>query len=160
MNKYMVLSISFLFIFNFQSQLNIVSTTDNLKLVGRIKILGEVNSSLIFFKDKNKYLLSFRNRVYDYKYESFWMNEQSKVELYDLINNELPKKEKNKTIEILLEDKRILSIEMHKKNASLNIWDGYKWYKTYWYKLKEIEKLFNKDKGRVYAKADGLIYVE
>lgn len=160
MNKYMVLSISFLFIFNFQSQLNIVSTTDNLKLVGRIKILGEVNSSLIFFKDKNKYLLSFRNRVYDYKYESFWMNEQSKVELYNLINNELPKKEKNKTIEILLEDKRILSIEMHKKNASLNIWDGYKWYKTYWYKLKEIEKLFNKDKGRVYAKADGLIYVE
>ena len=160
MNKYMVLSISFLFIFNFQSQLNIVSTTDNLKLVGRIKILGEVNSSLIFFKDKNKYLLSFRNRVYDYKYESFWMNEQSKVELYDLINNELPKKEKNKTMEILLEDKRILSIEMHKKNASLNIWDGYKWYKTYWYKLKEIEKLFNKDKGRVYAKADGLIYVE
>tara|TARA_B110000483_G_C18058557_1_gene489348 strand:+ start:183 stop:653 length:471 start_codon:yes stop_codon:yes gene_type:complete len=156
----MVLSISFLFIFNFQSQLNIVSTTDNLKLVGRIKILGEVNSSLIFFKDKNKYLLSFRNRVYDYKYESFWMNEQSKVELYNLINNELPKKEKNKTIEILLEDKRILSIEMHKKNASLNIWDGYKWYKTYWYKLKEIEKLFNKDKGRVYAKADGLIYVE
>lgn len=160
MNKYMVLSISFLFIFNFQGQLNIVSTTDNLKLVGRIKILGEVNSSLIFFKDKNKYLLSFRNRVYDYKYESFWMNEQSKVELYNLINNELPKKEKNKTIEILLEDKRILSIEMHKKNASLNIWDGYKWYKTYWYKLKEIEKLFNKDKGRVYAKADGLIYVE
>ena len=160
MNKYMVLSISFLFIFNFQSQLNIVSTTDNLKLVGRIKILGEVNSSLIFFKDKNKYLLSFHNRVYDYKYESFWMNEQSKVELYDLINNELPKKEKNKTMEILLEDKRILSIEMHKKNASLNIWDGYKWYKTYWYKLKEIEKLFNKDKGRVYAKADGLIYVE
>ena len=160
MNKYMVLSISFLFIFNFQSQLNIVSTTDNLKLIGRIKILGEVNSSLIFFKDKNKYLLSFRNRVYDYKYESFWMNEQSKVELYNLINNELPKKEKNKTIEILLEDKRILSIEMHKKNASLNIWDGYKWYKTYWYKLKEIEKLFNKDKGRVYAKADGLIYVE
>ena len=160
MNKYMVLSISFLFIFNFQSQLNIVSNTDNLKLVGRIKILGEVNSSLIFFKDKNKYLLSFRNRVYDYKYESFWMNEQSKVELYNLINNELPKKEKNKTIEILLEDKRILSIEMHKKNASLNIWDGYKWYKTYWYKLKEIEKLFNKDKGRVYAKADGLIYVE
>tara|TARA_B110000902_G_scaffold91395_1_gene108618 strand:+ start:496 stop:966 length:471 start_codon:yes stop_codon:yes gene_type:complete len=156
----MVLSISFLFIFNFQGQLNIVSTTDNLKLVGRIKILGEVNSSLIFFKDKNKYLLSFRNRVYDYKYESFWMNEQSKVELYNLINNELPKKEKNKTIEILLEDKRILSIEMHKKNASLNIWDGYKWYKTYWYKLKEIEKLFNKDKGRVYAKADGLIYVE
>jgi hypothetical protein len=156
----MVLSISFLFIFNFQSQLNIVSTTDNLKLIGRIKILGEVNSSLIFFKDKNKYLLSFRNRVYDYKYESFWMNEQSKVELYNLINNELPKKEKNKTIEILLEDKRILSIEMHKKNASLNIWDGYKWYKTYWYKLKEIEKLFNKDKGRVYAKADGLIYVE
>ena len=156
----MVLSISFLFIFNFQSQLNIVSNTDNLKLVGRIKILGEVNSSLIFFKDKNKYLLSFRNRVYDYKYESFWMNEQSKVELYNLINNELPKKEKNKTIEILLEDKRILSIEMHKKNASLNIWDGYKWYKTYWYKLKEIEKLFNKDKGRVYAKADGLIYVE
>lgn len=160
MNKYMALSISFLFIFNFQSQLNIVSTTDNLKLVGRIKILGEVNSSLIFFKDKNKYLLSFRNRVYDYKYESFWMNEQSKVELYDLINNELPKKEKNKTVEILLEDKRILSIEMHKKSASLNIWDGYKWYKTSWYKLKEIEKLFNKDKGRVYAKADGLIYVE
>ncbi len=87
------------------------------------------------------------------------MNEQSKNELYQLIIDELPKK-KNKIIEIELEDNRILSLEMHKKRASLNIWDGYKWYKTYWYKLRLLNSLFNKDKGRLYTKADGTIFIE
>ncbi|MDB2539139.1 hypothetical protein N9X23_02100 [Flavobacteriales bacterium] len=160
MKSYLVIFFSLLLAINISSQLNIKSDSDNLKLIGRIKLLGEVNGSLIYFKDKNMYLLSFLNRVYDYKFESFWMNEQSKNELYQLIIDELPKKEKNKIIEIELEDNRILSLEMHKKRASLNIWDGYKWYKTYWYKLRLLNSLFNKDKGRLYTKADGTIFIE
>ena len=160
MKSYLVVFFSLLLAINISSQLNIKSNSDNLKLIGRIKLLGEVNGSLIYFKDKNMYLLSFLNRVYDYKFESFWMNEQSKNELYQLIIHELPKKEKNKIIEIELEDNRILSLEMHKKRASLNIWDGYKWYKTYWYKLRLLNSLFNKDKGRLYTKADGTIFIE
>jgi len=160
MKSYLVIFFSLLLAINISSQLNIKSNSDNLKLIGRIKLLGEVNGSLIYFKDKNMYLLSFLNRVYDYKFESFWMNEQSKNELYQLIIDELPKKEKNKIIEIELEDNRILSLEMHKKRASLNIWDGYKWYKTYWYKLRLLNSLFNKDKGRLYTKADGTIFIE
>jgi len=160
MKSYLVIFFSLLLAINISSQLNIKSDSDNLKLIGRIKLLGEVNGSLIYFKDKNMYLLSFLNRVYDFKFESFWMNEQSKNELYQLIIDELPKKEKNKIIEIELEDNRILSLEMHKKRASLNIWDGYKWYKTYWYKLRLLNSLFNKDKGRLYTKADGTIFIE
>ena len=160
MKSFLVVFFSLLLALNISSQLNIKSNSDNLKLIGRIKLLGEVNGSLIYFKDKNMYLLSFLNRVYDYKFESFWMNEQSKNELYQLIIDELPKKEKNKIIEIELEDNRILSLEMHKKRASLNIWDGYKWYKTYWYKLRLLNSLFNKDKGRLYTKADGTIFIE
>jgi len=160
MKSYLVIFFSLLLAINISSQLNIKSDSDNLKLIGRIKLLGEVNGSLIYFKDKNMYLLSFLNRVYDYKFESFWMNEQSKNELYQLIIDELPKKEKNKIIEIELEDNRILSLEMYKKRASLNIWDGYKWYKTYWYKLRLLNSLFNKDKGRLYTKADGTIFIE
>lgn len=160
MKSYLVVFFSLLLAINISSQLNIKSNSDNLKLIGRIKLLGEVNGSLIYFKDKNMYLLSFLNRVYDYKFESFWMNEQSKNELYQLIIDELPKKQKNKIIEIELEDGRILSLEMNKKRASLNIWDGYKWYKTYWYKLRLLNSLFNKDKGRLYTKADGTIFIE
>lgn len=160
MKSYLVVFFSLLLAINISSQLNIKSNSDNLKLIGRIKLLGEVNGSLIYFKDKNMYLLSFLNRVYDYKFESFWMNEQSKNELYQLIIDELPKKQKNKIIEIKLEDGRILSLEMNKKRASLNIWDGYKWYKTYWYKLRLLNSLFNKDKGRLYTKADGTIFIE
>ena len=160
MKSFLIVFFSLLLALNISSQLNIKSNSDNLKLIGRIKLLGEVNGSLIYFKDKNMYLLSFLNRVYDYKFESFWMNEQSKNELYQLIIDELPKKEKNKIIEIELEDNRILSLEMHKKRASLNIWDGYKWYKTYWYKLRLLNSLFNKDKGRLYTKADGTIFIE
>lgn len=160
MKSFLVVFFSLLLALNISSQLNIKSNSDNLKLIGRIKLLGEVNGSLIYFKDKNMYLLSFLNRVYDYKFESFWMNEQSKNELYQLIIDELPKKQKNKIVEIKLEDGRILSLEMNKKRASLNIWDGYKWYKTYWYKLRLLNSLFNKDKGRLYTKADGTIFIE
>ena len=160
MKKKLLIVLSLLYFLNISSQLKIKSNSNNLTLIGRIKLLGDVNGSLIYFKDKNMYMLSFLNRVYDYKYESFWMNEQSKNELYQLIIEELPKKEKNKIIEIELEDNRVLSLEMHKKRASLNIWDGYKWYKTYWYKLRLLNSLFNKDKGRIYTKADGTIYIE
>jgi len=160
MKKNLLIVLSLLYFLNISSQLKIKSNSNNLTLIGRIKLLGDINGSLIYFKDKNMYMLSFLNRVYDYKYESFWMNEQSKNELYQLIIEELPKKEKNKIIEIELEDNRVLSLEMHKKRASLNIWDGYKWYKTYWYKLRLLNSLFNKDKGRIYTKADGTIYIE
>ena len=100
MKKKLLIVLSLLYFLNISSQLKIKSNSNNLTLIGRIKLLGDINGSLIYFKDKNMYMLSFLNRVYDYKYESFWMNEQSKNELYQLIIEELPKKEKNKIIKI------------------------------------------------------------
>jgi hypothetical protein len=165
MKKIFLMIYPYLFVSCISGQLNIISEKENINLIGRVRFFsganyGEINSSLIYFQNKNKYLLSFSNRVYDYKFESFWINEVSKNELYQLIIDELPKKEKNKSIKIKIDDKRILSLEMHKNKLSLNVWDGYKWYKSYWYKLRKIKKLFYKNKGRVNVQEDGLIQVE
>ena len=142
------------------SQLQIMTTFDNPELVGRVKTFGEISSSLIYFSENNKYLLTFLNRSYPYKNESFWLNEVSKNELYELINSELILKEKNKRIKIQLEENRILSLEMHKKKMALNIWDGTTLYKSSIYKLKHIRRLFEKDKGKVYTKLDGTVWIE
>jgi hypothetical protein len=137
-----------------------MTSFENPELMGRVKQYGEINSSLIYFNENNMYLLTFLNRAYPYKNESFWLNEASKNELYDLINNELALKEKNKRIKIKLEQNKVLSLEMHKKKMALNIWDGSTLYKSSIYKLKHIRRLFEKDKGQVYTKIDGTVWVE
>ena len=61
-------------------------------------IFGDLSSSLVYFKDKDKYLFTFLNRIYDYQNESLWMSKESKEALYKVIKSELSKREKFKDI--------------------------------------------------------------
>ena len=54
----------------------------------------EFSSTLLFFDDKDEYLLTFKNSNYNYQNESIWLSKQSKEELYQLIVSELEKNTK------------------------------------------------------------------
>jgi len=102
----------------------------------------EFSSTLLFFEDKGKYLLTFRNSNYNYQNESIWLSKQSKEELYQLIVNELEKRPKYKNIEVILEDNIVLLISINRKKVSFNLWDGYNMVQSYWYRLFKIKNLF------------------
>lgn len=102
----------------------------------------EFSASLLYFKDRDKYLLSFQNSSYNYQMESFWLSEQTKTELHELIKGELEKKIKFKNIEVILDNNIVLVLSINKKKVSLNFWDGYNWVKSYWYRLFKIDNLF------------------
>ena len=102
----------------------------------------EFSASLLHFKDRKKYLLSFQNSSYNYQMESFWLSEQTKNELHELIKGELEKKIKFKNIEVILDNNVVLVLSINKKKVSLNFWDGYNWVESYWYRLFKINNLF------------------
>ena len=102
----------------------------------------EFSATLLFFEDKDKYLLTFRNSKYNYQNESMWLSKQSKEELYQLIVSELEKRTKYKNIEVILGDNVVLLISINRKKISFNLWDGYNWIQSYWYRLFKIENLF------------------
>ena len=102
----------------------------------------EFSASLLHFKDRDKYLLSFQNSSYNYQMESFWLSDQTKYELHQLIKGELEKKIKFKNIEVILDNDVVLVLSINKKKVSLNFWDGYNWVKSYWYRLFKINNLF------------------
>ncbi len=102
----------------------------------------EFSASLLYFKDRDKYLLSFQNSSYNYQMESFWMSEQTKTELHKLIKSELEKKTKYKNIEVLLDSNIALLISINRKKVSLNFWDGYNWVSSYWYRAFKVDNLF------------------
>ena len=52
----------------------------------------EFSASLLHFKDRDKFLLSFQNSSYNYQMESFWLSEQTKMDLHELIKGELEEK--------------------------------------------------------------------
>lgn len=102
----------------------------------------EFSATLLFFEDKDKYLLTFRNSNYNYQNESIWLSKQSKEELYQLIVNELNKRPKYKNIEVILDDNVVLLISINRKKISFNLWDGYNLVQSYWYRLFKIKNLF------------------
>ena len=102
----------------------------------------EFSATLLFFEDKDKYLLTFRNSMYNYQNESIWLSKQSNEELYRLIVTELEKRPKYKNIEVILDDNVVLLLTINRKKISFNLWDGYNWIQSYWYKLFKIENLF------------------
>ena len=102
----------------------------------------EFSASLLHFKDRGKYLLSFQNSSYNYQMESFWLSEQTKTDLHELIRGELEKKIKFKNIEVILDNNIVLVLSINKKKVSLNFWDGYNWVQSYWYRLFKIDNLF------------------
>lgn len=102
----------------------------------------DFSASLLFFEDKNKYLMTFQNSQYNYQNESFWMSEQTKIELHELIMRELSQGYKYKTIELLLEDEIVLVLAINRKKVSFNFWDGYTWIQSYWYRKFKVTNLF------------------
>lgn len=102
----------------------------------------EFSASLLHFKDRDKYLLTFENSSYNYQRESFWLSEQTKYELHQLIKGELEKKIKFKNIEVLLDNDVVLVLSINKKKVNFNFWDGSEWITSYWYRLFKINNLF------------------
>ena len=56
--------------------------------------------------------------------------------------SELKKRPKYKNIEVILNDNVVLLISINRRKISFNLWDGYNWVESYWYRLFKIEKLF------------------
>ena len=83
-----------------------------------------------------------KNYQYNYQNESFWLSEQTKEELHELLKNDLEKKIKFKNIEVILDSNVVMVISINKKKVSLNVWDGYNWIQSYWYRLFKINNLF------------------
>jgi len=102
----------------------------------------EFASSILYFKDRDKFLLTFKNTSYNYQNESFWMSRQTKLELYQLIKQELTKKTKYKNIEVILDNNAVLVLGINKKKVSFNFYDGYSWVNSSWFRLFKIDNLF------------------
>ena len=96
----------------------------------------------IILKDRNKFLLTFKNVSYNYQNESFWMSPQTKFELHKLIKEELTKKTKYKNIEVILDNNAVLLLSINRKKVSFNFWDGYSWVNSSWFRLFKIDNLF------------------
>ena len=102
----------------------------------------EFAASILYFKDRNKFLLTFKNVSYNYQNESFWMSTQTKLELHQFIRGELIKKTKYKNIEVILDNNAVLVLSINKKKVSFNFYDGYSWVNSSWFRLFKIDNLF------------------
>ena len=99
-------------------------------------------ASLVYFKNSNDYLLTFTNSLYNYQQESFWITEQTKIELYNYIQTLLSSKTDFKSTEITLSNNVVLVLTMNRKKVRFALHDGYKWYASSWFRLSKINKLF------------------
>ena len=106
---------------------------------------ADFSASLLYLRDRDKYLLTFLNSEYNYQNESFWISEQTKKELYELIDSELNKKIKFKNIEVVLDNQVVLVISINRKKISFNLWDGYSWVQSYWYRHFKVRNLFGEN---------------
>ena len=102
----------------------------------------EFAASLLYFNDKDKFLLTFKNISYNFQNESFWMSPQTKIELYQFLKQELTKKTKYKNIEVILDNNVVVVISINKKKVSFNFYDGYSWVNSSWFRLFKIDNLF------------------
>jgi len=102
----------------------------------------EFAASLLYFNDKDKFLLTFKNISYNFQNESFWMSPQTKIELYQFLKEELTKKTKYKNIEVILDNNVVVVISINKKKVSFNFYDGYSWVNSSWFRLFKIDNLF------------------
>lgn len=121
---------------------NANSTFKTIELRKMLFVGDEFSGSLIYFKDRNEYLLTFKNSEYNYQNESFWISEQTKNELYSLILSELEQRHKYKNIEVILGNSIVLVLSINRKKISFNFWDGYSWIKSYWYREFKVNNLF------------------
>ena len=105
---------------------------------------AEFSASLIYMRNQDKYLLTVKNSEYNYQNESFWISEQTKDELYNLIDSQLKKNIKFKNIEVILDNGVVLVISINRKKISFNLWDGYSWVQSYWFRHFKVNNLFGK----------------
>ena len=102
----------------------------------------EFAASILYFKDRDKFLLTFKNISYNFQNESFWMSTQTKLELHQFIRGELIKKTKYKNIEVILDNNAVLVLSINEKKVSFNFYDGYSWVNSSWFRLFKIDNLF------------------
>ena len=102
----------------------------------------EFAASILYFNDRDKFLLTFKNISYNFQNESFWMSSQTKLELHQFLKEELTKKTKYKNIEIILDNNVVVVISINKKKVSFNFYDGYSWVNSSWFRLFKIDNLF------------------
>jgi len=102
----------------------------------------EFAASILYFNDRDKFLLTFKNISYNFQNESFWMSPQTKIELYQFLKEELTKKTKYKNIEVILDNNVVVVISINKKKVSFNFYDGYSWVNSSWFRLFKIDNLF------------------
>ena len=102
----------------------------------------EFAASILYFKDRDKFLLTFKNISYNFQNESFWMSTQTKLELHQFIRAELIKKTKYKNIEVILDNNAVLVLSINEKKVSFNFYDGYSWVNSSWFRLFKIDNLF------------------
>ena len=118
---------------------------DTFKTVGLRKMTfidEEFSASLIYFNDRDKYLLTFKNSEYNYQNESFWISPQTKKDLHELIVRELNQRHRFKNIEVVLDNNVVLVMSINRKKISFNLWDGYTWIQSYWYREFKVSNLF------------------
>ena len=118
---------------------------DTFKTVGLRKMTfidEEFSASLIYFNDRDKYLLTFKNSEYNYQNESFWISPQTKKDLHGLIVRELNQRHRFKNIEVVLDNNVVLVMSINRKKISFNLWDGYTWIQSYWYREFKVSNLF------------------
>ena len=122
-------------------------TNEIFKSVGlrKISIIDEeFSASILYFKNLDKYLLTIKNSEYNYQNESIWMTQQTKEELYNLVISQFEQNPKFKNIEVVLDNGVVLVISINRKKISLNLWDGYMWVKSNWYRAFKLKNLFGK----------------
>jgi len=122
-------------------------TNEIFKSVGlrKISIIDEeFSASILYFKNLDKYLLTIKNSEYNYQNESIWMTQQTKEELYNLVISQFEQNPKFKNIEVVLDNGVVLVISINRKKISLNLWDGYMWVKSNWYRAFKFKNLFGK----------------
>jgi ribonuclease HIII len=86
--------------------------------------------------------LTFQNSQYNYQNESFWISKETKLELHNFLIKEIEKKHKFKNFEIILDNNIVLVVSFNKKKISFNLWDGYTWIQSYWYRKFKVNNLF------------------
>ena len=148
MKKLTLLLFSFLMISgSYFSQLDVKETTDDAVEIGETKIAGYLMMGLKYYKPAEKYLFRFKNMVYPsiLDIKSWWMNEQSKNELYELLLKKSADKSKDvKELEIKLTEKKTLKLKTGYGKVQFWLWDGYNWSYSQWFKMKKIDEVFGK----------------
>jgi len=114
------------------------------KEIGSINIMGHKSCSISYYDKLNNYLFSFSNLKYSIisDYESFWIDEITFNNLYEIMIKNLSKKETIKIDVQLMKGK--LKLDFKKGRVTFWLWNNVEWSYSGSYNKKQIDKLFGK----------------